>query len=32
MDPRLPHHIRPGTFVVFDGPEHGGAAVQMDKL
>jgi hypothetical protein len=32
MDPRLPHHIEPGTFVVIDGPEHSGAAAQMDKL
>lgn len=32
MDPRLPHHIPPGTFIVIDGPQDGGATVQMDKL
>jgi len=32
MDPRLPHHLEPGTFIVFDGPDDGGASVQMDKV
>lgn len=32
MDPRLPHHLEDGTFVVIDGPEGAGAEDQMEKM